>query len=227
MGPAAWAGALLAGGRARRMGRDKLALRLPDGRRLVDVPAEALHRVITHRGGACAWVAPEAPARLPDGFVHVADCPDGPARGPLAGLAAALAWAEARGATRLLVVAGDLPAIRAAHLHRLVSQAEEGTGGALLARGPDGRAEPLIGVYPSSWATRARALLAAGEAAVHTLSDGARQTVEIDPKSAQVTPSMTESGAGRDRIHACFNLNRPEDWQQLLRSGDEGRTRDA
>jgi molybdopterin-guanine dinucleotide biosynthesis protein A len=131
-------GIVLAGGRSRRFGADKLAAKL-DGRPL-------LHHPILALAGCCDAVivvvsrdGPEPP--LPDGIevpiriVHdaLADA------GPLAGLVAGL---EAAGEAVVLVVGGDQPDLRPELLQFLVSSL--GTASAVvLADGQSPRSLPV------------------------------------------------------------------------------------
>jgi len=81
---------------------------------------------------------------LPPGLgVAVWTEPDAP-RHPIAGLRHALAGARGRS---VLVCAVDLPGVTAATVARLVDAPGEGT---VLAAGPGGRVQPLMGRYPAS-----------------------------------------------------------------------------
>ncbi len=151
------AGAVLAGGPSRRMGRDKATLPL-GGSALGRLAIEALAAV----ADPVALVAPTghpanrllaagvgaAPPGRPLRLLAVAD----PGRGPLAALAAAL---HALPAEHLLVVAGDHPGLRVELLRQLVTMRAEASA---LACRRGGRVEPLVALY------RREPALAAAEA---------------------------------------------------------------
>lgn len=153
------AGAVLAGGPSRRMGRDKATIRL-GGSVLGLLAIDALAAV----ADPVALVAPAghpanrllgaeadrtgAPAGRPARLLAVAD----PGQGPLAALAAAL---RALPAEHLVVVAGDHPGLRVELLRRLVAMRARAPA---LACRRAGRVEPLLAVY------RREPALAAAEA---------------------------------------------------------------
>lgn len=143
---APFAAVLLAGGRSRRMGRDKALLPLGDGRLLWQRQLDVLREL----GPAELFVS--GPRR--DGFPGELICleDEWPARGPLGGIAAAL-WAMSAG--RLVVLAVDLPRMEAGFLRGLLARAERGRG--VVPRHPDGGLyEPLAAVYPVECLTLAR-----------------------------------------------------------------------
>lgn len=144
------AGAVLAGGRSSRMGRDKAFLRV-GSRSLVErqlavvselCPAELL---LSGRPGLEYGVS---------GVRVVLDSiPDG---GPLSGIEAVLA---AAGTTHVLIVAVDLPGLRAELPRMLCARVEPGVGAvACSERG----LEPLVAVYPVEAGSSASARLRAG-----------------------------------------------------------------
>jgi molybdopterin-guanine dinucleotide biosynthesis protein A len=137
------AAAVLAGGRSRRMGRDKATL---------EVGGVPLARLALAAAAAVAdpvvLVAPDGhPARRLGARV----VPD-PGQGPLPALAAALAALDA---PHVLVLAGDHPGLQPALLRWLVRLRAEGEA---VACRRAGRLEPLVAVY-----RRAPAMAAAGE----------------------------------------------------------------
>ncbi|MGH7640044.1 MAG: molybdenum cofactor guanylyltransferase [Candidatus Dormibacteria bacterium] len=133
---------LLAGGRSRRMGRDKCALPFPGPR---DPP------LITWGARALAEVATPplvaGPSDYGTGWTVVDDAPDlpGPAGGLLAGLRAA-------GSELVLVLAADapFPSPRLAQLMTRLARAEPTPQAVIPLR--QGRLEPLFGVYRSDGA---------------------------------------------------------------------------
>lgn len=97
------AAVVLAGGRASRLGGGDKTL-LPLGR--ATVLAEILRRLHGQADAICISANGD-PARFAGYGLQVVA--DGAGQGPLAGVAAALGWAEAAGARNLLVVPGDTP----------------------------------------------------------------------------------------------------------------------
>ena len=155
-------GLVLAGGRSRRMGRDKASL-VVDGRtlaaRAADVLAEVCEEVLVAAGGREVEGVPPSAVRIADG----------PGEGPAAGL---LGAARERPGRPLLVLACDVPRVPAALLAELALRigrigrpGADGPPDAVLprsARGP----EPLVAAYgPAALAALAEQV-AAGENAV-------------------------------------------------------------
>lgn len=176
-------GLILAGGRSERMGCDKARLVLPDGRTLLQRQADILREAGINN--VLVSVAFGSDCKLP-GATLVADTR--PDAGPLAGIAAGL-----RAATEglVLVLAVDMPDIRAEHLQHLVNLST-GSCGVVPVRG--GHCEPLVAVYPAALAASAEADLATGQRAVH-------QWVR------------REAGRGRLRLWEA-----PAEWADVLRS---------
>ena len=118
------AAVILAGGGAVRMGGGDKAL-LPFGSETL---LDALLRRLRPQAGTIAISANGDPARFARfGLPILPD--EHPGMGPLAGIAAALAWAAAAGATDLLVVPADtpfIPADLAERLHPAPSMAAAG-----------------------------------------------------------------------------------------------------
>jgi molybdenum cofactor guanylyltransferase len=133
-------GALLAGGASRRFGSPK-AHALLAGRPLACHAVAALRITV----GTVALISPDASLADRVGLPRVDDDPRG--AGPLAGVLAALAWAESRGAHAILVLSCDLPLVPAALLRQLCdSWCRNPATPALAATGPTG-SEPLCAVY--------------------------------------------------------------------------------
>lgn len=133
--------AVLVGGRSRRFGRDKL--REPwagseGGTWLVDQPRLALARATGGPVWAVGDCDPDVAARF-DG--HLPD--EHPGAGPLGGIVAGL-----RGASRILVLSGDLPMISARAVEAILAAAREAPEAeAVLACDAHGEPEPCIGLY--------------------------------------------------------------------------------
>ncbi len=146
--------AILAGGRARRLGgRDKSAL-VVGGRTILDRQLSVLGRVAAR----ILFVTSASRTPVNPQVEVVTDLL--PARGPLGGLFTALT--AARGA--VLVVAGDLPFLRAAFLEYLVALERPGVD-AIVPRTPDGP-QPLCAFYLPSALPLAAECLSAGSLAV-------------------------------------------------------------
>jgi molybdopterin-guanine dinucleotide biosynthesis protein A len=130
-------GAVLAGGRGRRIGGDKAIVEL-EGRPLLDYPLRALLAVLD----VVAVVAkPETALPALDHRVEVWLEEDEP-RHPLAGVVQALRSAQGR---PVVVLAGDMPFVSPA-LVRALAEAESGGAPAVVARGGGGL-EPLCARY--------------------------------------------------------------------------------
>lgn len=110
-GAAIW-GICLAGGKSGRMGTDKAMLRLPDGRTFLDqsfsLLASVAKPVFVSRGRCHEY--PDYPAIVDD----LEEC------GPAGGIAACLKKAAENGASGILALACDLPAMTREPLARLL-----------------------------------------------------------------------------------------------------------
>jgi molybdopterin-guanine dinucleotide biosynthesis protein A len=186
-----WTGALLVGGRSRRMGRDKLALPL-DGGRLVDRAADAL------RVTCCEHLSVGRDLGL-DGFRFVPDAL--PGCGPLGGLVAAL---EACPTPGLVALAGDLPGIDAAFVRALQERASLEPGSVWIPRSEDGL-QPLAAAWPAAAAAPLRVALESGVRAL-------RRAVELVPHQVWELPRTAKMRA------ALRNLNAPPDWEAFTGS---------
>jgi len=195
--------AILAGGRARRMGGVRKELIEVEGRAIIDRQLD----VLAPRFGAIAAVlaadASEEDAAPLDsrGLAIVRDRLTD--RGPLAGLAAALAWAEALGAEHLFALAGDMPSVSGAVVDLVVAR---GRTADLAVPIVQERPEPLLACY----ATRALPLvereLAGARLRLGALPDAARAAgmrvvLIAESEIRNVDPNLL----------SLSNLNRPSD----------------
>lgn len=189
-------GAVLCGGRSRRMGTDK-ALLVVDGRPLAATVAAALRGAGADPVLAVGGDA-EALARL--GLRPVAD--RHPGEGPLGGILTALA--QAGDDDLVVVLACDLPGVRAAGVRRVAGILRAHPDAAVAVPVVDDRREPLLAAWRPSIATAPlEAAFEAGERAVHR-AIGALRVVEVhglDPAEAR-------------------NANRPADLRQHGRVSD-------
>ncbi|MCH8161636.1 MAG: molybdenum cofactor guanylyltransferase [Chloroflexi bacterium] len=188
-------GAVLAGGRGRRIGRDKAMVEL-DGRPLISYPVGALRSagldvVLALRGGQ------EAPAGLEDVSVVRDEFEDA---GPLGGLHALLKWMPGEW---VLVVSCDQPFVRVNLLHGIMSQSEC-TADAVVARTPE-RLQPMPGLYRKSCLPVVDGALRRGEHGMRDVLNG--------------LPRYELAGEDLDCLdleHSSFvNVNTPKD---LLRA---------
>jgi molybdopterin-guanine dinucleotide biosynthesis protein A len=158
--PSTLAAVILAGGASRRMGRDKATL-VVDGRTLVE-------RTVTTVAARCAPVfVVAAPGQA---LPHVsAEILRDEIRGvgPLLATARGLRAAAAAGADRAFVCAVDMPCLTADLIDDLLGPTLGLTAEVVLPW--DGRDHYLAGIYRTSLAGRADALVAAGERSMRAL----------------------------------------------------------
>ena len=145
------AGAILAGGQARRFGGGAKGLALVGGLRIVDRVLAALHEVA---GEVVLVGAPPAIAATLPALRPIPD--EAPGAGPLGGIVAAL---RATGRDTL-VVAWDMPFIDAKHLRPLLGEENDAE---VVAWEIEGRVEPLCALYRATAAAELAAAFAAGE----------------------------------------------------------------
>jgi molybdopterin-guanine dinucleotide biosynthesis protein A len=186
-----WSAAILAGGRARRLGgQDKSAL-IVDGLRFIDRQREALQPltdriVLVGYRGAHPAPFPVEHDRWPD-------------TGPLGGLATALLTATT---DRVLVLACDLPCVTTQFLAFL---ADVDPGATAVIPICDGRWQPLCAVYGRRAADTLVAALARGDRAVA-------------PAVSQLQPRLIgrDEWAPFDRSgHLLANVNTPDDLARI------------
>ena len=182
-------GAVLAGGRSNRMGRDKATIPLPNGFALLD---QALH-TLKSAGARELLVSVRQVQTYGRPETHevtdsVENC------GPLAGLLAAL---DAAATDHVVVLAVDLPAMPPDYLRKLLA-ASSPKRGAVPQQGDF--FEPLAAVYPRIAADSARDALSAGRFSLQTWVGTLATSGIIHP--LMVEPSETGFFA---------NWNRPND----------------
>ena len=189
------AGAVIAGGKSRRMGRDKRLLVL-EGRTLLERAVELLRSVCDE----FFFVSPDPPP-VPLAALHVADRLEG--LGVLGGIHAALAAARA---DRVLCIAADTPLLTAGWLRLLESGCRKSGRPCVPLIG--GRVHPVPGCYPRPLLTRVEGSLRGGRAAAKLFlqETGAHFIGEEEAAAAGCAPS------------ALTNINTPEEWEALLAS---------
>ena len=137
------AGVVLAGGRSRRMGRDKSLLRLGG-----DTAPTLLERSIVLLRPLCeqVWVS----CRAGQTYAGQTCVPDLlPASGPICGVHAALARARAEGIPAVLALSCDLPLMHTGMLRRLVAAFAASPRQSLMTAfmAPNGWTESLAAIY--------------------------------------------------------------------------------
>lgn len=167
-------GAVLIGGRSRRMGREKASLLGPDGRTISARIAATLREAGASR--VCA-VGGERDPQL--GLPWLPDLR--PGRGPLAGIESALqegGW--------WWVVACDLPGVSTADLQRLAAARVEDRPAVAWV---EGRCQPLLGLYGPGQLAPVRLALDAGRSrAVETVGTLDPVRVDLGPLANLNTP---------------------------------------
>lgn len=175
------------------MGRDKAGI-LVDGEPLVARAAAVLAAVAPE-----VVVADRARGLLPD----LPSLPDGPGRGPAAGL---LGAARAFPGRSLLALACDLPLIPRALLEELART--EGMDWAVPRRG--GRLEPLCALYGPAALAALEARVARGDFALHHLAE--------EDLAVRILEETDLAPFGPpDEI--LLNVNTPEDLEKLRDMG--------
>jgi molybdenum cofactor guanylyltransferase len=170
--PGALTGAVLTGGRSRRMGTDKALVPVggtPMARRVADALAAAGASPVVCIGGDAGRLGALGLVVVPDRW---------PGEGPLGGLATALAAAPPG---RVLVAGCDQPWLDPAVLRRLVGA---------LGRSPEAdaaifrigaRRQPIPGLYATTMAARVVAAVESGARRLGDELDLALHVVEADP----------------------------------------------
>ncbi len=147
-------GVVLAGGRSRRMGRDKAALLL-DGRCFLDHVAQAMRSLVDEVVVSVAWRGDASAERYR--FVEDA-LPD---RGPLGGLLSVLDRVDAG---RLLVAPCDAPGLTSSVFETLLAHADRA---AVVVAADQSHEQPLIGCYDASIRSELRDYLSTGRRSVN------------------------------------------------------------
>ncbi|MEO6882161.1 MAG: molybdenum cofactor guanylyltransferase [Mycobacteriaceae bacterium] len=202
---AAAAGVVLAGGRSRRMGTDKVSLRLG---------GEAALLWVVRALGGCGPVVVVAAAGqdLPPSSGHVVRDELADA-GPLAALALGLRTAASLGAESAVVCAVDTPL-----LHPAVAQALLRCLGPHDAAVPEvgGRVQPLLAAYRTDVAPVAERLLATGQRRLQAV------LTELDVRGVSAGELSTDPGvaAGDPALRSFASANTPAEWATLTQLFD-------
>jgi len=191
-------GVLLAGGEARRMGRDKRTLRLA-GATLLERNVALLRTVFPIVAVSVREDRP-VPLTLPAGVEVINDIMPGC---PLGGIATALSHFQAP----VFVLAADTAFAERAAVQRVL---DAFTGVDMVVPIVDGHLEPLHAVYGRGCLEPARALLEAGRTSI----------LELLPKVRVAT-------VGFESIDPFFNINTPEDLETARYRADEERQQES
>ncbi len=189
--------AILAGGRARRLGGAQKALLEVDGRAILDRQLEVL-AARTRRIAAVLAEGDDGEPYARRGLTVLRDPVDG--AGPIAALAAALAWA---GGEPLLVLACDMPFIDGGVIDLVVARSR---GADLAVPRADGRVQPLLACYGARCRALVDSSLARGDRRLASLPDAARATgLTVDEISG------TEIRTIDPELRSFVNINEPSD----------------
>ena len=196
--PTAALGAVMAGGRGRRLGRPTATAPLA-GRPLVEHPLEALRE-----SGLPAVVVAKPDTELPGGAAEVWREPAQPLH-PLCGIVHALE----RAGGPVVVVGCDLPFVAAGLLRWLADRPEP-----LVVAASAGRLHPLLARYDPALAPALRGGLEGGRALREVVS-------ELSPRVVD-EPLLRRFG---DPERLTFNVNTPGDLRRAERQCSAGRGR--
>ena len=189
------AGVVLAGGRSRRMGRDKSLLRLGG-----EAAPTLLERSVALLGPLCeqVWVSCRA------GQTYAGQCcvPDIlSASGPICGVHAALVRAREAGIPAVLALSCDMPLMHAGMLRRLIAAFAASPRQSLMTAfmAPNGWTESLAAIYRVEAVSFLEAAVAQGHFKMR----------EAVPLELQYFEHYRTEDA-----RAFFNVNTPQDLQQ-------------
>jgi molybdenum cofactor guanylyltransferase len=200
---------VLAGGRARRFGADKLAARLPDDRSVLDHATSAVAEIADE---IVVVIAPgvERPEGLP---VHARIVHDFEYdAGPLLGLAAGLDAIDAR---QVLVVGGDMPALDGDVLRLLVAALEAHPDMEAACLAVEGSARPSV--LPS-----ALRRVAAQRACREAIAAGDRRLRGCLERMATTLVPVEEWQALDPTGRTLLDIDRPDDLVRFERHEPAG-----
>lgn len=179
---------IVAGGLSRRMGGGDKGLRSFGSGTVLS----AIVQRLAAQAAPLAINANSDPSRFAALGLRVLPDPVAGHPGPLAGLLAAMEWAAALGATEVLSVPGDAPFLPG-DLARRLAQA-----GAPAIAASNGRAHPVVGLWPVNLAASLRRALAEGRLRVQGFAEA----------QGAVTVEFPVPPDGPDPF---LNLNTPEE----------------
>jgi molybdopterin-guanine dinucleotide biosynthesis protein A len=135
-------GVVLAGGRSRRMGRDKALLEI-DGETFLARVARTLTQ--STGGHVVVSVAGETSLHTEAAWLIIADAPDLHDHGPIAGVVSAMRWATKGAFDRIVTLPVDMPFVAAPAISYLLETAR-----AASVAGTGGNPIPTFAVWPLS-----------------------------------------------------------------------------
>jgi molybdopterin-guanine dinucleotide biosynthesis protein A len=191
-------GVVLAGGKSSRMGGGDKALLQLGGRPML---AHVLER-LAPQVAEIVLNANDDPARFAAfGLPHVPDRLAGQ-MGPLAGIHAGLAWAEAnRPESRFVItVAADTPFFPTDLVSRLCAATDKANPRLVVARSESG-VHPVFGLWPVSLAPHLEA----------SLGRGGRKALDFVTAHRAKEVTFPPVKIGGSAVDPFFNINRPED----------------
>jgi molybdopterin-guanine dinucleotide biosynthesis protein A len=197
--------AVLAGGRARRMGGENKALLEVDGRAALDRQLDVLRprfariAVVLTAGASERDAAPYRARQLE----VIEDRLSG--RGPLAGLAVALEWAAGASAARVFALACDMPYLNGAVVDLVLLRARDRSAD-LAVPVIGGRPEPLCACYGANLVDLVERELAGGRLALAALGAAARAAGLRVEELAEAELRTLDPN-----LLSLTNLNRPSD----------------
>ena len=187
------AGAILTGGKSRRLGWDKRGALVAGetllSRAIARMRPQVTDLVLVGGGGAEGLLLLEDP--IPDA-------------GPLSGVLAAMDWARSRGVGQVVSAAVDCPFLPVDLVKRLAAPAAA-TPSALVVAAAAGRRHPVFACWPATLAGHLRNFLDSGERAVVRFQE-LNGAIEVDFPASSVDP--------------FFNVNTPEDLAEAQRLAD-------
>jgi len=185
---------ILAGGKSRRMGKDKLALSL-GGKTLLESAVSRFSKAFenVYLSVADSNKYPEIEVRR---IVDII-----PGAGPMSGLHAALSELKTDG---VFLVAADLPFSSPEAALRIIELCEQSGKAACVLKLPDGKLEPLFGYYRKEIFEKCEELIKSGDYRMtELLSDTAARFVKPEELSELWDDTL------------IMNVNYPEDYEKL------------
>jgi molybdopterin-guanine dinucleotide biosynthesis protein A len=180
-------GVVLAGGRSRRMGRDKAAIAVHDTTLL----AAAVGVLRTVLDGVCVVGRTSQPQWADPSVVFRPDIR--PGLGPIGGIETALVAAAPRAC---LVIGCDMPALTGRSIEELLRGRDAGADCTLTRHPVSGEPEPLLAIYEQSCLPVVRRMIDAADCALRHLPAWCRVAWFDLPA---------------ERVGELLNVNRPED----------------
>ncbi len=194
-------GAILAGGRSRRLGRDKATIPLA-GKPLAHWVGYALSPLV----GECWLITNQPLAHLSLGYPLLIDAL--PGRGALGGLLSIML--VARG-SHVLLAPCDTPFLQPTLLAAILAAARQANPDAVVCHSSRGL-EPLPGLFSCRLLPRVQAQVQGDDLRLRTLLDACRTTILSPEDVTRHDPQEL----------SFFNINTPRDWEQAAVLAESG-----